>query len=315
MKLSELRSVRAVAASGFSVTRAAGELRASQPGVSRHLLEVEAALGVELFLRRKNRLVGLTAAGQALLPQIERTLSQFDDLKRIARRFSTGEAGSLSVATSHTHARYLLPPVIERFIHEFPAVALRLRQGFVSQIAGWVASGDADLSVSAAPPEAHPDLDLFPFRELHRIVLTPTNHPLLKLTRPTLRDIAAWPIITYDQEFAAHGQILNAFDAVRLKPRIALSTSDTDVMKTYTLCGLGVAILADSAFDPNLDTGLRAIEVRHLFPSTKVHIGMRRHSPLSAHALRFIELVAPELGRKLKSGEKRAARPRDRNPA
>lgn len=304
MKPHALRSVSAVAAANFSVTRAAEMLHSSQPGISRHLLEAEAALGVTLFVRRRNRLVGLTPAGQAMLPLINRSLSQFDELRRIARRFVTGEAGSLTVATSHTHARYLLPPVIERFIREFPTVSLRLRQGFVSQIAGWVASGEADLSVSAAAPEAQADIAFHPFRELHRIVLAPAGHPLLQVARPTLKDIAAWPIITYDREFAAHGQILRAFEAARLQPTLALSTSDTDVMKTYTLCGLGVAIVADSAYDRKLDRKLRAMDARHLFPSTKVHIGVRRDSPLSAHALRFIELVAPELGRKLK----RAAR-------
>jgi LysR family cys regulon transcriptional activator len=210
------------------------------------------------------------------------------------------------VATSHTHARYLLPPVIERFIREFPKVALRLRQGFVSQIADWVNTGEADLSVSAAPSNAYPDVSFHPYRELHRVVLAPGNHPLLKLERPTLRDIAAWPIITYDREFAAHTQILRAFEAERLNPNIALSTSDTDVMKTYAMCGLGVAIVADSAFDPKLDKGLRAIDVRHLFPSTMVHIGVKRHSLLSVHALRFIELVSPKLRARVMQSTSRA---------
>ncbi len=299
MKLAILRAVRAVVESSFSVTRAAELMHASQPGISRQLAEAEAALGTQLFLRRRNRLVGLTPAGQALLPLIDRALHQIDDLPRAARRYATGEAGSLSVATSHTHARYLLPPVIERFIQEYPAVALRLRQGFVSQIASWIGSGEADLSVSAAPPGAHPELAFHPIRQLHRIVLAPTQHPLLKLAKPTLRDIARWPIITYDREFAAHSQIMRAFDTARVAPNIALRTSDTDVMKTYALCGLGVAIVADSAFDRKLDKGLCAIDARHLFPSTEVHIGFRRDSPLGAHALRFIELVSPPLGRKL----------------
>ena len=300
LKLQTLRALHAVVESAFSVTRAAELLHTSQPGISRHLADAEEALGTPFFERRRNRLVGLTPAGAALMPLIDRTLRQLDSLPRVAQRFSSGEAGNLTVATSHTHARYLLPPVIARFIREYPTVALRLRQGFVSQIVGWMESGEADLSVSAAPPVAHPDLAFYPFRELHRIVLTPARHPLSKLPRPTLRDIAAWPIITYDREFAAHAQILRAFEAAQLEPNIALSTSDTDVMKTYALTGLGIAILADSAFDPKLDKGLRAIDARHLFPSTKVHIGLRRDAPIGAHAQRFIELVSPELGRRLK---------------
>ncbi len=299
MKIQNLRAVRAVVNSAFSVTKAAAQLHTSQPGISRQLSDIEATLSVEIFLRRKNRLVGLTPAGQALLPLIDRTLNQLDDMPRVARRFASGKSGSLSVATSHTHARYLLPPVIERFIREFPDVALRLRQGFVSQIAGWVNSGEADLSISAAPPDAYSDLSFFPYRELHRIVLTPANHALLKIARPTLRDVAEWPIITYDREFAAHAQILQSFEAERLTPNMALSTGDTDVMKTYAICGLGVAIVADSAFDPKIDKALRAIDVRHLFPSTMVHVGVKRHGPLSMHAMRFIELLSPQLRRKV----------------
>ncbi|MCD6674011.1 MAG: LysR substrate-binding domain-containing protein [Burkholderiaceae bacterium] len=296
MKLNEMRSVRAVAGKSFSISRTAEALHISQPGISRHVIEVEEALGVTLFLRRKNRLVGLTPAGKVLMPLIERILNGVDDLQRIASQFARGESGGLTVATSHTHARYLLPAIIQQFIREFPNADLRIRQGYVNQIAEWIDAGQADVAVSAAPIRSFPELEFHRFSEMHRIVLTPKGHPLLSLARPTLRDLANWPIVTYEREYIAYADIMGAFRKAQLEPRIALSTGDTDIMKSYVQCGLGIAIVADRAFDSRLDKHLAKVDVRRLFPSTPEYVGVKRGRPLSVQALRFIELVAPALG-------------------
>jgi len=295
VKLHELRSVRAVMASGFRITAAGEAVHASQPGISRHLQQVERSLGVELFERRRNRLVGLTSAGQTLVPMINRTLDQLDGIRRVAEQFKDGALGSLTVATSHTHARYLLPPVIETFIRQFPTVRLTLMQGYVGQIVEWLGSGQADISVSTLPNRHPPSLSFKAFRQLHRVLLTPPKHPLLKIKRPTLRDLAGYPLITYAPEYAAYAQIMNAFDVQGLQPTVAMSASDTDTIKTYAICQLGVAIVADSAFDPRRDKGLRAIDARHLFPSTAITIGMNNERPLNVHALRLVDLLAPRL--------------------
>lgn len=302
MKLTQLRSVRAVASLGFSITRTAEQLNATQPGISRHLIDVETALGVDLFVREKNRLIGLTSAGVALMPVVGKVLDLVDDLHRVARQFSAGYRGSITLATSQTHARYLLPQVIERFLAQFPMVDLRLRHGHLSQIAEWVTSGEADLSVSAAPADGFPDLVLYPYGELRRVVVVPPEHPLLALSNPSLEDIARWPIITYERQFSAHAQILGAFEREKLSPRFAMTTSDTDIMKTYVRCGLGVAIVADPAFDPAIDTELRTIDTRHLFPPTRMFVGVRRDRPLTTHTLSLIEMIAPELILKMNSG-------------
>lgn len=308
IKLGELRSVRAVMDADFAVTVAAGKINGSQPGVSRHLQNVETALGVMLFERRRNRLVGLTAAGEALLPMITQALDQLDAVDRVARQFAAGELGSLVVATSHTHARYLLPSIIEAFIREYPAVRLGLRQGSVGQIKSWLESGEADISVSAAPSQPAAALLFRPFREMHRVVITPLGHPLLRRRRASLGDLARYPIITYGSEYDAYGQIMKAFESAGLAPNVALSTSDTDTMKTYALCGLGIAIMADSAFEPRRDEGLRALDASHLFPSSVINIGVNRERPLSSHAARFIEMLR-EYGSERPSGAPRSRRP------
>lgn len=295
MTLNELRSVWMVGQTGFSISRTAEVLHASQPGISRHVIDVEEALGVVLFVRRKNRLVGLTPAGEVLLPLIGRVLGDVDDLKRIAVQHAAGERGRLTVATSHTHARYLLPSILQAFIGEFPKVDLRIRQGYVNQIAHWVNTGEADVSISAAPTEPFPDLAFRRFDEIHRIVLAPAGHPLLALKRPTLRDIAEWPVITYESESVAYADIMGAFRRKHLEPRLVLGTGDTAVMKMYVQCGLGIAIVAHQAFDPAVDQGLAEVNVRRLFPVTPLYIGVKKDRPLSAQALHFIKLVAPEL--------------------
>jgi LysR family cys regulon transcriptional activator len=295
VKLHELRSVRAVVQTGFRVTAAGEAVHASQPGISRHLQQIEQSLGVDLFERRKNRLVGLTVAGQSLVPMINRALDQLEGLQRIADQFKSGELGSLTVATSHTHARYLLPSVIEAFIRDYPAVRLTLRQGYVGQIVEWLGSGEADISVSTNPARHPGSLSFHPFRQMHRVLLTPPKHPLLKRKRPTLRDLAEYPIITYGPEYAAYTQIMNAFEAQALRPTVALSTGDTDTIKTYARCRLGVAIVADSAFEPRQDAGLRAIDARHLFPSSAITIGLNNERPLNVHALSLVGLLAPRL--------------------
>lgn len=303
MKLHELRSVRNVVACGLRVTVAAESGHTSQPGVSRHVSSVEAELGVKLFERHKNRLVGLTPAGQAIIPAIERVLDYVDGIQRVARQFSSGDAGKLTIATSHTHARYLLPPAIEKFIKRYPAVRLVIRQGNLDQILEWLAAGEADLSLSAAPTRSPQSLRFHPLCTINRVVLVPPGHALLKARRLTLEQIARYPIITYGREFGAHAQIVKAFEDSALTPAMALNTSDTDTIKTYAACGLGVAILADSAFEPRRDVGLRAIDASHLFPSSVVSLGVNRERPINQHGCTLAQFLSPALGKALRAGQ------------
>lgn len=304
MKLHELRSVRHVVASGLRVTAAAESSHASQPGISRHLSSVEGELGVQLFERRKNRLVGLTPAGQAIVPAIGRVLDQLDEIRRLAREYSAGAAGSLTIATSHTHARYVLPAAIERFIRVYPDVRLVVRQGNLDQIIEWLGAGEADLSLSAIPARQRPSLQFHPLRTLHRVLLVPPGHPLLALRRVTLEEIARYSIITYGREFGAHAQIAKAFEDAGLTPVMALNTSDTDTIKTYAACGLGVAIVADSAFEPERDVGLRAIDAGHLFPPSVVSLGVNTERQLSVHGHALAGFLSPKLGKALRSASR-----------
>jgi LysR family cys regulon transcriptional activator len=295
MKLGELRSVQAVVASGFRITSAAEAIHASQPGISRHIQQVEADLGVQLFERYRNRLKGPTAAGRVILPAIQRVLEELDGLHTLASQFVEGERGSLTVATSHTHARYLLPPALKRLITDFPSLQLLVRQGTQDQIVEWLRSGEANMSISAAPLREVVNLKFHPICTVDRIVLVPSGHPLIKMRRLTLQDLVLFPLITYGREFAAHAHIVDAFENAALKPLMALNTGDTDTIKTYAMSGLGVAIVAHTAYEAKKDKGLVPIDARHLFPSSVVCLGVNCDRPLDAHGLRLATLLGPNL--------------------
>lgn len=299
MNLQQLRSAREVAAQDLNLSRAARRLNASQPAVTRHLQQLERALGVTLFVRRGRRLTGLTSAGRTLLPIAARVLDGVEEMRRVARDLAYGAEGEVTVATIHTHARYVLPPAIERFLRDFPKVRLRVRQGSRAQVAAWVDQGEADFSLASAPRETFAGLAFHPCYTVHRVVLARPDHPLARTAgrrrRLTLDEVARHPIITYDQASEAWGDILDAFERCGLRANVVLSAADADIMKTYVRSGLGLGIVAHIAYDPDRDGDLRALDARHLFASTLVQLGVRRGEPLSSHALHLIGLFAPRL--------------------
>lgn len=295
MTLRQLRCICEVIDSGFNLSIAARVLHMSQPGISRYIKMLEDELEVPLFVRRKNRFEGLTPAGQAVANLARRALRDVQSIPSVAKDYRDGETGQLVIATNPGHARYALPPVMERFIKLHPRVHVRIRQGNSSQVADWVLAGDAEVFVATGPSEPNPELVLFPCQSIHPVILTPPGHPLGEKKRVTLADLCEHPIITYDAEFAFHNHMMRAFHGKGLTPEILLSASDADIMKMYVRAGLGIAILANSAYNRKADKDLQAIDARHLFNSTVLHLGLRRHTYLTRHLSAFMELFAPHL--------------------
>jgi LysR family cys regulon transcriptional activator len=295
MTLRQLQCVCEVINSGFNLSVAARALHVSQPGISRYIQLLEDELRVRLFVRAKNRLASLTPAGQAIAEVARRALREVQSIPAVARDYRDGDAGTLVIATNPGHARYSLPPVMERFIKRHPRVRVRIRQGNSTQVSEWVLSGDAELFISTGPTEPDPELVLFPCHPIYPVVLAPPRHALTRKRNLTLEDLCACPIITYDAEFAFHANIMRAFHSKGLAPDILLSATDAEIMKIYVRAGLGIAIVAHSAYDRRKDRGLRALDVRHLFNPTVLHIGLRRNVHLTGHLIRFIEFFAPHL--------------------
>lgn len=298
MNLRQIRCLVQVVESGLSISRASAALHTSQPSVSRHILALEDELGYTLFERSRKRLTALTAAGTQAVRVARALLREAENLKAIGRDRDEHAPRAITIAASHTHARYSLPPVIQAFRARYPRVKLVLRQGEPGLITRWVANGEADLSISAEPGNASPDVAFFRCHDYHRVVLVPRRHPLLKRQRLTLKALAGYPLITYESTFRVYQQITDVFAAEKLEPEYVLSATDVDVMKTYVKAGLGIAIVNSLAYEPQEDRALRAIDARHLFPPVTMKLGLRRGAYLTGYVYDFIALFAPHLERR-----------------
>jgi LysR family transcriptional regulator, cys regulon transcriptional activator len=296
MNLTQLRYLRGIAEQGFNISRAATALHTSQPGISKQIQLLEREIGVDILVRKGNRIIGVTEPGLAILNVARRMLGDAEILRRIGEEF-TQRKKRLVVATTHIYARYVLRSVIKDFMRLHPDVQLTLRQGSPSQIAQWVAAGDADIGVSSEPPEPIRALALLPCSSLQRSVITRTKHPLLKEKRLTLAKLATYPLLTLDQSFPGGAAVLHAFGKAGIEPNIVLSAIDADVIKTYVELGLGIAILPSIAYEPSRDRRLSAIDASHLFEPTITHIAIRRDSYLRDYMYDFILMIAPNWGR------------------
>jgi LysR family cys regulon transcriptional activator len=295
MTLQQLRYFCEIAAREWNISKAARTLNTSQPGVSRQMQFLEDELGVAIFARRNHRIIGVTDAGSVALSIAQRIVSESESLKTLRSRLDESGANTLTIAATHTQARYVLPTVVKRFTESRPEIEVFLQQGVPSKLARLVDRGDADISVSTMPPVVPEDVVMLPCIVVERIAVVPADHPLAASRRITLEDIAKFPIITYDTAFIGRSAVLGAFDRAGLSPKVAISAVDTDVMKAYAEQGLGVAIISEVAFDPAIDRNLRAIPVSDIFGRDSIYIGLRRFTHLRRIVREFINVYAPEV--------------------
>jgi LysR family transcriptional regulator, cys regulon transcriptional activator len=295
MKLQQLRYLCEVANQGLNLSKAAEMLHTSQPGISKQIRLLENELGVDIFVRNGKRVVETTPPGRAIIEIAERMLRDAKNLKQVGQEFANEAIGSLTIATTHTQARYALQSAIKHFTARYPKVKLILRQGSPTQISELVTSGVADIAIATEAIELFDELVMLPCYQWNRCIVVPPRHPLLKLEKLTLEAIAQYPIITYDFAFTGRSKINQAFDVKRLVPNVVLTAIDADVIKTYVELGLGIGILAQMAFDPKRDKHLRSIDASHLFEPSTTRIGIGRNSYLRGYVYDFIEIFAPHL--------------------
>ena len=285
--------------SGLKVSDAAEVLFTSQPGISKQIRLLEEELGVILLVRNGKRITDLTDPGRIVLEIAERILQDTDNLRAVGREFNSGGRGTLVIATTHTQARYALPPVVARFIQRYPQVRLTLREGSPENIAELLRDGEADLGIATESDEAFTNLVTLPCAQWTRSVITPLKHPLLAAGPLTLEKIAAYPLITYDFAFTPNSPIQRAFDAVGIQPNVVLTAIAADVIKAYVEMGMGIGILAKMAFDPARDHGIRLINADHLFDASTTRIALRRNAYLRKYVFDFIELFHAPLNREI----------------
>ena len=295
MNFQQLRIIRETVRQGFNLTEVANALYTSQSGVSKHIKDLEDELGVALFVRRGKRLVGLTDPGKDLVSMVERLLMEAGNIKRLAQQYSQRDEGQLTVATTHTQARYVLPIVVAQFKQAFPRVHLKLHQGSPDEIVQLLLEGEADLGIATEGQFDAPTLATFPYYTWHHCVLVPAGHPLESIQPLTLDAIAEYPVITYHEGFTGRARIDQAFAAVGLAPDYVMSALDADVIKAYVELGLGVGIVASVAFDATRDRTLRRLEAANLFAPNITRIAVRKGHYLRGFALRFIQLCSQNL--------------------
>lgn len=295
MNFQQLRIIREAVHRNFNLTEVANALFTSQSGVSKHILDLEDELGIELFVRKGKRLTGLTEPGKELVGIVERMLLDAKNIKRLAEQFANRDEGSLTIATTHTQARYALPQVVRRFKQAFPKVHLALHQASPAEIVALLQSGEADIGIATEALDGGNAFASFPFYDWHHVVVVPEAHPLAAGHQLTLQALAEHPLITYHAGYTGRPRIDAAFAEAGLSPDVVMSALDADVIKTYVEVGLGVGIIASMAFDAARDAGLKALDAGHLFPPNTTRIAVRRGHYLRGYAYRFLEECSPAL--------------------
>jgi LysR family transcriptional regulator, cys regulon transcriptional activator len=292
MNLQQLRYLCGVADHELNISRAAEALNTSQPGVTRQIRQLEQEVRAELLVRRGNRISALTEPGRAVVEIARRILRDVENIRSVGADHAEANSGTLTVATTHVHARYILMPVVQHFRRRFPNVHLNVRQGNPDQIVQLVAGGAADLGLTSAPADAPAFLVRLPCYRFRRCVLVPKRHPLTRKRRITLADMAAYPMINLDISFASGVAVMSTFQAEGITPNVVLTATDADVIKAYVAAGLGIATLPEIAFDPRHDAPLTTISARHLFPPNISYVWIHRHLYVRGYAFEFIRMLS-----------------------
>jgi LysR family cys regulon transcriptional activator len=295
MNFQQLRIVRETVRRNFNLTEVSNALYTSQSGVSKHIKDLEDELGVELFIRKGKRLLGLTDPGKEMVRIVDRMLLDAKNIKTVADQFSQQDSGQLTIATTHTQARYALPKVVMEFKRLYPRVHLKLHQGSPLEIAQMLLEGEADIGLATETLGQIPELASFHYYAWHHGVIVPAGHPLDRPGPLTLEELIEYPIVTYHEGFTGRAMVEKAFADAQLVPDIVLSALDADVIKSYVELGLGVGIVASVAFDPVRDASLRLFDTSHLFGENVTRIAVRRGHFMRRFAYHFIELCSPEL--------------------
>ena len=293
MNFQQLRIIRETVRQNFNLTDASNALFTSQSGVSKHIKDLEDELGVQLFIRKGKRILGLTEPGQALLGIVERMLRDADNIKRLSDDLNRVDQGELIVATTHTQARYILPPIVAKFKKAFPKVHLILQQASPVEIAQMLIHGEADIGIATESLTQEESLTSVPYYHWYHSIITPQGHPLSQQQTVTLDELAQWPLITYHGGFTGRSKIDTAFANAGLSPDIVMSALDADVIKTYVELGMGVGVVNSIAYNAERDRRLHQLNI-DLFGENTTWIAVRKGHLLRGYGYEFISLCAPD---------------------
>lgn len=297
MKFHQLRYVHEVVRQQLNISAASEALHTSQPGVSKQIQLLEEELGLQIFQRNGKRLIGVTEPGRKIVELAAKVVLEMQNIKRVGDEYSREDTGELTIATTHTQARYRLPGAVKQFMAQYPNVKLTIHQGNPAQVTEQVASGEADIGIATESISKDERINCLPCYEWNRCLVVPPEHPLLNIKKLTLQELAKYPLITYDFAFTGGTLVSKIFHDAGVQPNVVFTAIDADVIKTYVSLGLGVGLLANMAYDAERDTHLAKIDVDHLFADSTTYLGVRKDAFLRGYMYGFIELIAPHFNR------------------
>ncbi|MCQ1057689.1 HTH-type transcriptional regulator CysB [Photobacterium sp. ZSDE20] len=299
MKLQQLRYIVEVVNHNLNVSATAESLYTSQPGISKQVRLLEDELGVQIFERSGKHLTQVTPAGESIVKIARDILSRAESIKSVAGEHTHPEMGTLNIATTHTQARYALPPVIQGFTARYPKVTLHMHQGTPNQLADAVSKGTTDFAIATEALHLYQDMIMLPCYHWNRSIVVKADHPLAQKSEITIHDLAAYPLVTYVFGFTGRSELDSAFNRSGLTPRIVFTATDADVIKTYVRLGIGVGVIASMAMDPATDSDLVAIDASHIFEASTTKIGFKKGTFLRSYMYDFIKRFAPHLTREV----------------
>ena len=297
MNLIQLRYICEIVRQNLSISQASEALHTSQSGISRQIQLLEEELKLQIFQRKGKRLVAITEPGQLIVALCKRTLNELENIKRVGEEFTQKDKGALTIATTHTQARYFLPVAVKKFMHAYPDVALTIHQGNPTQVAELVLNGEADIGIATESISTYENLLCLPCYQWNRCIVTQQGHPLLDDAPLTLEKLVRYPLITYDFAFTGGSLVKQVFNQAGLEPNVVLTAIDADVIKTYVNLGLGIGLLAAMAYNPERDANLAMLDASHLFPASTTYLGLRKDAFLRDYVYDFIHILVPELNR------------------
>lgn len=294
MKFHQLRYIHEVVRQNLNISAASEALHTSQPGVSKQIQLLEEELGLQIFQRNGKRLVGVTEPGRKIVELAARVMLDMQNIKRVGDEYSQEDSGELTIATTHTQARYRLPAAVKQFISQYPNVKLTIHQGNPAQVTEQVAAGEADIGIATENISKDERLACLPCYTWNRCLVVPPSHPLAQKSKLTLKDLAAYPLITYDFAFTGGTLVSKVFHDAGIEPNVVFTAIDADVIKTYVNLGLGIGLIANMAYEASRDAPLVSLDCSHLFPDSTTYLGVRRDAFLRDYMLQFISMLSPE---------------------
>lgn len=298
MKFHQLRYVHEIVKQQLNISAAAEVLHTSQPGVSKQIQLLEEELGLQIFQRNGKRLIGITEPGEKIVNLASQVMFDMQNIKRVGDEYSAQDSGELTIATTHTQARYRLPAAVKAFISAYPHVKLTIHQGNPSQVTEQVANSEADIGIATEAISADERLSCLPCYSWNRCLVVPPAHPLLAQKKVSLKDLAQYPLITYDFAFTGGTLVSKVFHDAGVNPNVVFTAIDADVIKTYVNLGLGIGLIANMAYDEVRDAPLVQIDCSHLFPDSTTYLGVRRGAFLRDYMLSFITMLSPQYDKK-----------------